>query len=215
MLRPSRRDALDRALAITCRCLGAVVALVCLVALTPLPNYMARAVRPEARLDPADAIVVLGGGVEPDGGLSLGALARVTHGIRLFKVHLAPLIVFSGPPSDRGPAEAHVAAQLARDLGVPGEQMLTETGARTTREEAARIARQLEPRAVRRILLVTDSEHLTRAVPLFERVGFTVLPAPADSVSSAAESPEGRLQLLRRLTQELMARAYYRLARYL
>ena len=98
---------------------------------------------------------------------------------------------------------------------MPSEQILTETGARTTREEAARIARRLEPRAVRRILLVTDSEHLTRAMALFERAGLEVLPAPADSVSPATEGPEGRLELLRRLSQELMARLYYRLAGYL
>lgn len=214
-MRPSPRNALDRTLATVCRCLGAGVVLVCLAALTPLPNYLARALRPEPRLDPADAIVVLGSGVAPDGVLTAGSLSRVTQSVRLYKARLAPLIVFSGAPFERRPAEAEVAARLARDLGVPREQILTETGARTTREEAARIARQLEPRAVHRILLVTDSEHLTRAAALFERAGFKVLPAPADAVSSATDSPEERLQLLRRLSQELMARLYYRLAGYL
>jgi uncharacterized SAM-binding protein YcdF (DUF218 family) len=187
----------------------------CLAALTPLPNHLARVLRTDARLDPADAIVVLGGGIEPDGVLSPTSLSRVTQGIRLYKAHLAPLIVFSGPGFEHRPAEAEVAAKLARDLGVPEEQILTETAARTTREEAARIARRLEPWAVHRILLVTDSEHLTRAVLLFQQVGFRVLPAPVDSVSSATESPEARLQLLRRLSQELMARLYYRLAGYI
>src|SRR2546425_56585 len=161
-MHPGHRNALDRALVIVCRCLGAVVALVCLAALTPLPNYLARALRTEPRLDRADAIVVLGGGVEPDGALNSGSLSRVTQGIRLYKARLAPLIVFSGTAFDRGPAEAEVSARLARDLGVPSEQILTETGARTTREEAARLARRLDARAVRRILLVTDSEHLTQ-----------------------------------------------------
>src|SRR2546425_7964860 len=165
-MRSIYHNALNRTLVIVCRCLGAVVALVCLAALTPLPNYLARALRTEPRLDRADAIVVLGGGVEPDGALNSGSLSRVTHGIRLYKARLAPLIVFSGAAFDRRPAEAEVAARLARDLGVPSEQILTETGARTTREEAARIARRLEPRAVRRILLVTDSEHLTRAMEI-------------------------------------------------
>lgn len=214
-MRPSHRNPFDLALVIVCRCLGAVVALVCLAALTPLPNYLVRALRAEPRLDPADAIVVLGGGVEPDGALTAGSLSRVTQGIRLSKARLAPVIVFSGAALDRRMAEAEVAAGLARDLGVPSEQILTETGARTTREEAAQIARRLEPRAVRQILLVTDSEHLTRAAALFERAGFKVLPAPADAVSSATDSPEERLQLLRRLSQELMARLYYRLAGYL
>ena len=214
-MRRSHRDALDRTLVIVCRCLGAAAVLVCLAALTPLPNYLARSLQAEARLGPADAIVVLGSGIEPDGALSPGSLYRVTQGIKLYKARLAPLIVFSGPAFGGPAAEAEVAAQLARDLGVPSEQILTETGARTTREEAARIARRLEPRAVRRILLVTDSEHLTRAIALFERAGLEVLPAPADSVSPATEGPEGRLELLRRLSQELMARLYYRLAGYL
>ena len=214
-MRPSHRNALDRTLVVVCRCLGAAVVLVCLAALTPLPNHLAQALRPQPRLEPADAIVVLGGGIDPDGTLTPDSLSRVTRGIRLYKAGLAPLIVFSGPGVGGRAREAEIAARLARELGVESGQILTETDARTTREEAARIARQLEPRAVRRILLVTDSEHLTRAVPLFQGAGFEVLPAPADSVSSATDGPEERLKLLRRVGQELMARLYYRLAGYL
>lgn len=137
------------------------------------------------------------------------------QGVRLYKAGLAPLIVFSGAAFGGPRAEADAAAQLARDLGVPGEQIIAETSPRTTREEAARISRRLESRAIRRILLVSDSEHLIRAVALFEQVGFEVLPAPADSVSSATDSPEERLKLLRRVSQELIARLYYRVAGYL
>src|SRR5437870_12145190 len=214
-MRRSHRNALDRTLVVVCRCLGAAAVFVCLDAVTPLPNDLARSLQAEARLGAADAIVVLGGGIEPDGALSPGSLYRVTQGIKLYRARLAPLIVFSGPAFGGRAAEAEVAAQLARDLGVPSEQILTETGARTTREEAARIARRLAPRVVRRILLVTDSDHLIRAMALFERVGFEVLPAPADSVSPATRRPGERPQLPRRLSQELMARLYYRLAGYL
>lgn len=49
--------------------------------------------------------------------------------------------------------------------------------------------RRLKPKAVRRILLVTDSEHVVRAMPLFAHKGVEVLPAPADSVSSATDNP--------------------------
>src|SRR5260370_4867428 len=74
-----------------------------------------------------------------------------------------PLIVFSGGAFGGRLAEADAAARLARDLRVPGEQILAETSPRTTREEAARISRRLQSRAIHRILLVTDSEHLARA----------------------------------------------------
>src|SRR5256712_12453731 len=139
------RDPHYRTRVIVCRCRGAASVLVCLAALTPLPNYLARSLQAEARLGPADAIVVLGSGIEPDGTLSPGSLYRVTQGIKLYKARLAPLIVFSGPAFGGPAAGAEGAPQPARDLGVPREQILTETGARTTREEAARIARRLEP----------------------------------------------------------------------
>src|SRR5213596_2333507 len=75
-MRPSHRNALDRTLVVVCRCLGAAAVLVCLAALTPLPNYLVRSLQAEARLGPADAIVVLGSGIEPDGALSPGSLYR-------------------------------------------------------------------------------------------------------------------------------------------
>src|SRR5437879_12189310 len=114
-MRPSHRNALDRTLGVVCRCLGAAAVLVCLAALTPLPNYLARSLRAEARLGPADAIVVLGGGVEPDGALSPGSLYRVTQGIKLYRARFAPLIVFSGPAFGGPAAEAAAAAALAAD----------------------------------------------------------------------------------------------------
>src|SRR5438105_387345 len=92
-MRPSYRNAPDRILGLVCRCLGTVVVLVCLAALTPLPNYLARALRLEPRLEAAEAIVVLGGGVQPDGALSSESLPRVMQGIRLYKASLAPPLV--------------------------------------------------------------------------------------------------------------------------
>lgn len=62
---------------------------------------------------------------------------------------------------------------------------------------------------------MTDSQHMARARPLFERAGFEVLPAPVDEISDTAEAPESRLKLMRRVAEELLARLYYRLAGYL
>src|SRR5437879_11852225 len=114
-MRRSHRNALDRTLVVVCRCLGAAAVLVCLAALTPLPNYLARSLQAEGRVGPADAIVVLGSGIEPDGALSPGSLYRVTQGIKLSKAQLAPLIVFSGPRFGRPAAQAAAAAALAAD----------------------------------------------------------------------------------------------------
>lgn len=201
-----------------CRTLGLVgILLFGASAFTPLPNLVARWDLPPARLEPADAIVVLGGeGVAGDGILGSTSLRRAIRGIVLYRQGLAPLLVLLGSGADTGDSEAAARADLARRLGVSSDAILMEDGARTTRQEAERIRDLLRPRGVRRILLVTDSQHMTRARGVFERAGFEVLPVPAeDEVLISSAKPEDRLQLFRWAVLEFMARLYYRAAGYL
>ncbi len=184
-------------------------------AFTPLPNLLGRWLVTPPELGPAEAIVVLGSSVWPDGTLSSSSLRRTLHGITLHRRGLAPLLVLVGPAQGEGPVEAERRAELARELGVSPEAILTEARARTTREEAVGVRALLRPRGVSRILLVTDSSHMRRARRLFEHAGFEVRAAPADDWSNDADLPEDRLGLTRRILAELLAQLYYRLAGYL
>lgn len=193
--------------------LSAVGAFV-LVAFTPFLDLAAPSLAPSRALGPADAVVVLGaGGLRGDGSLSDSSLRRTYQGIALWRAGLAPTLVFSGPPSGPG-VEAVARARLARECGVPEHAILMESSARTTREEAVRIAALLRPRGARRILLVADAEGMARAARAFEREGFAVVAAPVTEVGGRA-SPEARLQQARRLATEALAWVYYRLAGYL
>ncbi len=184
-------------------------------AFTPLPNLLSRWAGTPSELEASDAIVVLGGSVWPDGVLSNSSVRRALHGIGLYRKGLAPLLVFLGPARSAGPSEAEVRAALARELGIPAGAILTEADARTTREEALRVKALLSPRGIRRILLVTNPLHMWRARHVFQRAGFEVHAAPADDFPNAADSPEGRLNLMSRVLGELFARLYYRVAGYL
>jgi uncharacterized SAM-binding protein YcdF (DUF218 family) len=192
------------------RGLGAIGVLLLLAcAFTPLPERLARWTGTAPRLAPADAIVVLGAEALRDGSLSPISLRRTVHGIRLHRRGLAPLLVFSGPPPHDGrPGEPAVRAALARELGVAASAILTAT-AWTTAEEAEQARALLADRGVRRVLLVSESQHLARARRLFERAGFEVFPAPADGVPDA-DSPEARIDLIRGILKELAARLVYR-----
>ena len=181
---------------------------------TPLPNAVNRWTHVPAQVEPAAAIVVLGAGMSTAGVLNEASLRRAIYGIKLYHQGLAPLLAFSGPASELGPGESQVRAELAGLFGVPPAALVTEAAARTTREEAAQFAASLQPRGVRQILLVTSDEHMLRSRRLFERVGFTVLPAPVDDLSHPRK-PEARLRLMRRVTQEFLARAYNWVAGYL
>lgn len=185
----------------------------CVAAFTPVANLAHRAFAVGPQIEPAEAIVVLGAGVSTTGTLSDSSLRRAVRGIELERQGLAPQLVMLGPRS--GPlGEAEIRGALAQSLGVPAGRLLLVTGGKTTREEAGRTRETLGPRA-KRILLVTGSIHMTRARGLFERAGFTVLPAPVDDTSGGGVSPEARLALSLRLGEELLARLYHRVAGYI
>ena len=199
---------------LACRILGAaVLGALAIVTLTPLPTRIAIGYAAKPRLGPADAIVVLGGGLEEES-LGYQSLQRAIEGIRLLRRGLAPLILFTGEPSSDGPSEPEIRARLARELGVPADAILTAT-AKTTHEEAQVAAAVLQPRGARSVLLVSASLHLVRARGAFERVGFEVLPAPADQPNSVGSGPSERLGVARTLARELVAWWYYRVAGYL
>jgi len=197
------------------RSMGAAgLAVFLLAAYTSLPNLVKQWTDVSAQLEPADAIVVLAGSLLDDQVLSESSMRRALHGIVLYRQGLAALLVFSGPPRKDSPAEADVRAELARSLGIPSAAIVTETTARTTREEAERMAALLSAKGVQHILLVTSQLHMPRAQQLFKNAGFAVSPAPVEDLPRA-DGPEGRVRLLRRVLQESLARVYYRLAGYL
>lgn len=189
------------------------VALFAAFAFTPLPNLVYGVLIPPAPpLEPAPAIVVLGAGSDGDV-LANDSLRRAIGGVALYRRGLAPLLVMLGSGGE--PSEASVRVRLAQDLGVPAEALIADARGRTTRDEARVSWENLAPRGVRRILLVTGSQHMPRAVALFRRVGFDVVPAPVDDVPSGALRPQARLELARALFRELLARAYNQVAGYL
>ena len=146
------------------------------LAYTPVAGACCQLVVLPARLDPADAIVVLGAGLTAEGSPTASSERRALKGIDLQRRGLAPLLVFVG--ADRREGEGR--ARRARELGIPPQAILVAAGARTTRDEADRVASLLRPGGARRILLVTGGIHMRRALGLFAKQGFDVAPAPID-----------------------------------
>jgi uncharacterized SAM-binding protein YcdF (DUF218 family) len=179
-----------------------------LASFTPLPNWVHRRMVSFAEVCPADAIVVLGASVYADGLLNEASLRRTCGGVLLRRRGLAPIILFLGAP--KGDAvEALVRAELARELGIPAESILTDSYALTTQQEATRVAVLLRPRKARKLLLVTGSYHMARARRVFERAGFEVCPAPVDDISASVTLPMDRLVMTRKILITLAARLHY------
>jgi uncharacterized SAM-binding protein YcdF (DUF218 family) len=194
----------------SCRLLGALALVVLMVsAFTPAANFLDAWIAVPSVVAPAAAIVVLGagGGTSDDGLPNDLSLRRAVRGILLYRAGLAPVLVFSGSA-----AEIEGRADMAERLGVPAAAVLRAPGSHTTRDEAVRLRALL---GARRILLVTGEQHMLRARRVFERAGFEPLPVVAGGAAHGDTSPQARLELIRDICEELLARLYYRAAGYL
>ncbi len=134
-----------------------------------------------------DAIVVLGGGTYPSGGLrrepelSRYAYPRLYHGVQYFKNSSAAVIAFSGGPSRPGAeSEAEIMQAMAVAMGVPREQTAAESYSVNTMTNAAGLAQVLPAGEGRRIGVVTAATHMMRSKKVFEQVfpHDTIVPLP-------------------------------------
>lgn len=153
-----------------------------------------------------DAIVVLGGGLEPayDGVRRLPDLTdgadRMWTAANLYHEGLAPWVLVSGGGFVVDPNK-HTEAEGMRDfllaLGVPGDRVVLENYSRTTLENAfdsmqvlqGTLARGVAARAPIQIALVTSGFHMSRAYELFKKAGFEVYPVCSDIRITGEQRP--------------------------
>ncbi|RUR28318.1 hypothetical protein ELY33_14055 [Vreelandella andesensis] len=129
-----------------------------------------------------DAVVVLGGGWQPDqpwsitGKLGESSGLRLMEGLRLW--HLRPglplLVSGSGANSEMTMAQGY--AEAAESLGVPLERIVKLPSPKDTAEEARAVKALLGEGA--QVVLVTSASHMPRAMQHFERVGLRPVAAP-------------------------------------
>lgn len=179
---------------------------------TPVADWIVRPlVRPDSG-GTADVIVVLGAGIVDNCVPNGNALRRVLLGVRLYKQQRAPVLLFTGGiPEDRTCAVAQIMADLAHDLGVPREHVLVEAESHSTHENAEKSAPLLRGLGARRVLVVTDRLHITRAVGAFARFGFTTLHA---AVPVNQGHPDN-MSMLAAAAREAVALSYYRMRGWL
>jgi uncharacterized SAM-binding protein YcdF (DUF218 family) len=135
----------------------------------------------------AQAIVVLSGyargpdGILPRPELGSDTLYRCVHAARLHqKAKNLPVLVTGGPIEGTRPAMS--IAQFMKDFlvdqGVEKATLIVEGLSRNTYENAVESSKLLRERGIRRIVLVTDAEHMLRASACFRKQGMEVSPSP-------------------------------------
>jgi uncharacterized SAM-binding protein YcdF (DUF218 family) len=155
-----------------------------LLATPAIADALVRAVERYPPLDlgkpvEAQAIVILGAGVRlnaPEYGSSAPSattLVRLVYGARVARATGLPVLV-SGSHYEA----AAMAAFLQRELGITPRWV--ETHSHDTRQNAVNSAAMLEHEGIHRVVLVTSSAHMVRALREFQASGLSVVAAPAE-----------------------------------
>jgi uncharacterized SAM-binding protein YcdF (DUF218 family) len=143
---------------------------------------------PLADVEPADAIVPLGGILGPQSAAGLlpnvgEAGERLEAGIELWQRQKAPWLVFTGgrlPWASHLEIEGERAARVAVARGVPAEKVLLTTVVGNTADEAHVVASLMRERGWKKIILVTSAWHMRRAARQFRKAGVDFVPFPVD-----------------------------------
>ena len=169
---------------------GACAMAACL--LLPVDDW---AIRPREDRSPAgagmpaaiDGIVVRGGAIDDltsrdRGTPTLNSAAdRMTTFVALSRRYPRARLVFTGGSGDLEQGlsdEARYARILFAQLGLPPGRVTFEAASRTTWENALDTASLVRPKPGERWVLLTSASHMPRAVGVFRRVGWSVLPWP-------------------------------------
>jgi uncharacterized SAM-binding protein YcdF (DUF218 family) len=151
----------------------------------------------------SDAIIVISGDEQ---------LARFREGVRLYRLGLGRVLVFSGAAQDGQRSNANVMYGMAVDAGVPPSAIIEEPLGEDTWGNAVHTRRALEEHGITSAVLVTSPYHLRRA-----RVTFDAAYRGSGITLSAHAAPDSQWRKLswwqsaetRRLTiSELQKLAY-------
>lgn len=143
---------------------------------------------PVAQVEPADAIVVLGGILGPKMGEGFVAnfsetSERFEAGVALIRAGKAGRLVFTGARMgwrDTPATEGDELKRLAVACGVPPEKILVTGEVENTAGEAAATATLMKANGWKRVILVTTGWHMPRSAYQFRQAGADCLPFPVD-----------------------------------
>ncbi|ALO35157.1 hypothetical protein CMT41_10820 [Colwellia sp. MT41] len=131
--------------------------------------------------DSIDYIVVLGcrhtnnSNLPVTSQLGTCSLQRMVEALRLYQLHPEARIITSGYGGHNPVSNAETVKQSLILLGVPAQKIITENFPKDTEEEAELIAPRVQGT---KIILVTNADHMPRAMNYFQAQGIYPIAAP-------------------------------------
>lgn len=157
--------------------------------MAPIENAYPRAALP----DRIDGILILGGGSDGEifhahnAPLASYGLPRLVAAYQLARRYPSAKVVFSGGPFDADPAirESTAAKAILIGLGLEPSRLILENRSRNTWENFRFSQDIVHPAPGEHWVVVTSAFHMPRTMAIAKRVGWTVLPWPADYLTAS------------------------------
>jgi vancomycin permeability regulator SanA len=127
----------------------------------------------------ADVILVLGSAVWPNQQPSPSLRARTERAIELYQEGYAPHLLLSGGLGRYPPEESEVMRRLAVAAGIPGEALILDQQAGSTRDSITTAEEIMDQQGWETALIVSDPFHIQRALLMAEDAGFEAYGVPA------------------------------------
>jgi uncharacterized SAM-binding protein YcdF (DUF218 family) len=170
-------------------------------------------------------IIALGGGIDLEVSAARDQIAldpeaaqRLVTLVTLGRRYPQARLAFTGGSGElfgSGVSEAAVAERTLAGLGADLERVIFEGRARNTFENAQYVGALLEPERHECWVLITSAYHMPRAVGVFQKVGWRVLPYPVDYRTTGTRTPFARLDVADRLQEfDLAAHSWLGLLAY-
>lgn len=139
--------------------------------------------------EPAEAIVVLSSTVSaPEYGRDYPVPDKATYERCEYAAFLykhwrsVPVLASGGSSGPNQPVVAAAMRELLLRAGIPESAIRTEELSHSTYTNALYTGKLLTQMGIRRITLVVDAQSMPRAAACFQKLGFTVIPAPSSFV---------------------------------
>lgn len=133
-------------------------------------------------VNPIDYIIILGCKHTTDheipatSQLGICSLQRLVEAIRISRIHPEAQLITSGYAGYDQASNAEKVKQAAILLGIPERKIIVESYPQDTEEEAELMAPRI---AGKNVVLVTNSDHMPRAIKYFQQLGIEPIAAPA------------------------------------
>jgi uncharacterized SAM-binding protein YcdF (DUF218 family) len=137
----------------------------------------------------ADAIVVFGAGLTPEGQCSQALSDRVRTACELYRRGYSRRLILSGGPALGDLHETEAMRELALRLGVADDDIVLDRQGVSTKATVQNTVQLLDQMGARRVLAVSQGYHLPRVKMAYQREGLEVYTVPAETTQPLRALP--------------------------